>query len=196
MLGFVDPLLALGYRVCVLDLPGHGLSPQTATHLLDTSLALETMASSFGPFQSIVAHSYGAAAICLALQRRPSLTPKRLALISPMQDIDQHLGIFASIALLSPERISRLRNRVERLLGCPPEQLCALRAVQELDVSALVIHDQHDPVIPHDAGELLARNLRGARFVSTSHLGHRRVLKCPSVLAEVLEHHRSSQSIA
>jgi pimeloyl-ACP methyl ester carboxylesterase len=189
MLGFVAPLRAMGFRVCVLDTPGHGLSPQATTHLLDTSFALENMARNFGPFDSIVAHSYGAAAACLMLERTPALTPRRLALISPMRDIDQHLHIFADIALLSPARARRLRDRVERLIGCSPDEVCALRAVQGLQVSGLVIHDRHDPVIPHGAGETLAKQLRGARFISTSRLGHRRVLKCPSVLEAVLSHH-------
>lgn len=191
MLGFVEPLLALGYRVFVLDMPGHGLSPQARTHLIDASNALERMLATYGPFESIVAHSYGAAATCLMLERRPALTPDRLSLIAPMQDLDQHLRVFSDIARLSADRAHRLRERVGRLIGRPIDQICALKAVRRLDVPALVIHDRHDPVIPHGAGEKFARNLSDARFISTSRLGHRRVLKCPAVLEEIVSHHRT-----
>ncbi len=190
MLSFVQPLLNLGYRVLVLDAPGHGLSPQASTHLVDTSFTLESMVCAFGPFESIVAHSYGAAATCLMLERSPGLTPDRLSLISPMQDLNQHLRVFADIALLSPDRAERLRERVSRLIGQSTTEICALKAVRQLEVPALVVHDRHDPVIPHMAGQNLARQLPGARFVSTSRLGHRRVLRCPNVVREVLRHHR------
>jgi pimeloyl-ACP methyl ester carboxylesterase len=189
MLGFVEPLRALGYRIFVLDAPGHGLSPRVATHLLDVSHAVETMTRLHGPFASIVAHSFGAAATCVMLGRDPSLKPERLALISPMQGIDQHLDVFADIALLSEARYERLRRRVYTELQIGPGEVCALRAVSCLDMPGLIIHDRNDPVIPHDVGVQIAEQWGAARFVSTDRLGHRRVLKCPNVLREVLNHH-------
>ena len=186
MLGFVAPLRALGYRVYALDAPGHGLSPRMPTHLLDTSRALEWMSELHGPFDSIVAHSYGVAAVCLMLSRNARFEPRRLALVSPMQGLDQHLEVFADIALLTNDRAHRLRSLVARLIECPTEHVCALRAVQTLTVPGLVIHDRDDPVIPHAAGAAFARHWRGARFVSTAELGHRRILRCPAVLDEVL----------
>lgn len=188
MLHLVPELLARGHRACVLDLPGHGLSPRIPTHLVDASFALEAMVRAYGPFDSIVAHSFGATATCLMLERAGALAPDRLALISPMQDIDQHLQIFATIAGLSPPRSRLLRARVAQTLGCPPEAVCALQAVRALRVDALVIHDRHDPVIPHGTGKRVAGNLQGARFVSTENLGHRRVLRCPDVVARIVDH--------
>ncbi|MEE4279357.1 MAG: alpha/beta fold hydrolase [Halieaceae bacterium] len=190
MLGFVEPLLGLGYRVYAFDALGHGLSPRVPTHLLDFSLAVEAIKRAHGPFESVVAHSFGAAATCLSLARAPELRPQKMTLISPMQGIDQHLDVFRDIALLSSERAERLRRMLADQLGMPTEQICALRAIRDLDIPGLVIHDRHDRVIPHDGGERFAREWRGARFISTQRLGHRRVLRCPNVLEEVLSHHR------
>jgi pimeloyl-ACP methyl ester carboxylesterase len=189
MLRFVQPLLDRGYRVFALDAPGHGLSPSTPTHLLDFSAAIEAMQRAYGPFENVVAHSFGATATCLMLSRAPDLHPQRMTLISPMQGLDQHLEVFADIALLTVERAERLRQRVERELNVSVEQICALRAVRNINVPGLVIHDLHDPVIPHEAGELLSKEWPGARLISTSRLGHHRILRCPNVLKEVLRHH-------
>jgi len=188
MLHLVPELLARGHRVCVIDLPGHGLSPRIPTHLVDASFAIEAMVRAYGPFDSIVAHSFGATATCLMLERASAPAPDRLALISPMQDIDQHLQIFATIAGLSPPRVRQLRARMAQALGCPPEAVCALRAVRALRLRALVIHDRHDPVIPHGTGKKMAGNLHGSRFVSTAHLGHRRLLRCSDVIADIINH--------
>jgi len=188
MVHLVPGLLAQGRRVYVLDLPGHGLSPRARTHLVDASDALTAMLRACGPVESIVAHSFGAAATCLMLEQMPSLSPERLALVSPMQSIDQHLEIFTSIAGLSPARAEHLRRRVTHLLGCPPDAVCALKAARSLNLQALVVHDRHDPVIPHGVGHSMAQSLRGARFLSTSNLGHRGVLRCPEVRAQILDH--------
>jgi len=188
MLHLVPALLDRGYRVCVLDLPGHGLSPRAPTHLVDASFALEAMLRSYGRFQSIVAHSFGAAALCLTLEREDTLTPDRIALVSPMPGMDQHLRIFATIAGLSAARAEQLRARLAAILGCPPDDVCALTAAGRLAVDALVIHDRHDPVIPHSAGESMARTVRCARLVTTTQLGHRRILRCPQVQTHILTH--------
>ena len=188
MLHLVPELLARGQRVCVLDLPGHGRSARIPTHLVDASFAVEAVIRACGPFDSIVAHSFGAAATCLMLERASAPAPDRLALISPMQDLDQHLQIFATIAGLSPSRAMQLRTRVAQVLGCPTDAVCALRAARTLRLNALVIHDRHDPVIPHGTGQRVAGNLHGARFLSTAHLGHRRLLRCADVITQIVRH--------
>lgn len=192
MLPFVPPLRAMGYRVFTLDYPGHGLSPRGATHLLDCSHALEAMVNTHGPFDSIVGHSFGATAISIMLARTPYLRPARLVLLSPMRDMEQHLEVFADIAKLSSLRTNRLRELVASAIGRAPSTLNAIDGLQQLDIPGLVVHDRHDTVIPHEVGASLARHWRSATLISTERLGHRRVLRCPEVLSEVLRLHQAS----
>ncbi len=191
MLGFVAPLRSLGFRVTVVDIPGHGLSRGKGTHLVDAGLALANTVRQVGPVTSIIAHSFGAAAVCRMLAAHPIPRPQRMAFIAPMQGLEQHLGVFAEIARLSSPRADRLKARVQRLIDAPIESICSLRALKHCDIPGLVIHDLHDPVIPHNVGARLATEWRDARFVSTANLGHRRILRCPRVLDEILDHHAS-----
>tara|TARA_Y100001933_G_scaffold131604_2_gene131217 strand:+ start:5619 stop:6560 length:942 start_codon:yes stop_codon:yes gene_type:complete len=189
MLPLVAPLRHRGYQVFALDAPGHGLSANAATHLLDCSRALELMVRTHGPFESIVGHSFGATAAAILLSRVPTLCPQRMTMVSPMRDIEQHLEVFADIALLSPARTARLRRLLISTLGEPLSSLSATAAAGRLRIPGLVIHDRHDPVIPHSVGATVARNWAGARLVSTRHLGHRGVLKSPQVVTEILGFH-------
>jgi pimeloyl-ACP methyl ester carboxylesterase len=190
MLPFVEPLRQLGYRVFAVDAPGHGFSGGRSTHLLDCSRALGQVIGEYGPFKSIVAHSFGAAAVCHMLSRvRDCWHPKRMTLLSPMRDMEQHLQVFADIALLSPERATRLRELAARVVGCPLDRINTFDVLRELSIPGLVIHDYHDPVIPHSVGVSVAQSWRDATFISTRNLGHRRILKCSNVLSQVLALH-------
>jgi pimeloyl-ACP methyl ester carboxylesterase len=190
MLPFVEPLRRLGYQVFAMDAPGHGLSPKGSTHLLDCSDALGRVLATFGPFKSIVAHSFGATAVCHLLSRvRRCWFPDRMVLLSPMRDMEQHLQVFADIALLSPDRADRLRQLAAGVVGCRLDRISSYEVLPELTIPGLVVHDRHDPVIPHAVGESIARIWQGARLVSTRRLGHRRILKCPEVMEQIIQLH-------
>ncbi|MEE4361853.1 MAG: alpha/beta fold hydrolase [Pseudomonadales bacterium] len=189
MLPLVVPLLARGYRVLALDIPGHGLSARVGTDLLDCSRAVEAMVIAHGPFESIIAHSFGATAVSVMLARAPHRQPARMALLSPMRDMEQHLEVFASIALLSPARTARLRRLVTDRIGHAPASVSAVHAVRAFAMPGLVIHDRDDPVIPHAVGATIADAWPAASLLSTERLGHRRILRCPTVQDAVLRLH-------
>jgi len=188
MLSLVEPLRERGYRVVTLDAPGHGLSPDMDTHLVDTGDALAALMAQFGRFQAIIAHSYGAAATATLLARQPEWMPDHLTLVSPMQDIRQHLAIFAGIAGLSLAGWNRLQHRVRDLLGQPLDEISTLAAASQLCVPGLVVHDREDPLIPYLVSARVAERWRAADLIATQGLGHRRTLGCPDVVREILNH--------
>lgn len=182
MLPLIKPLVAQGYRVVALDGPGHGLSPAAQTDLLDMSYAVQATLAQQGPFEGVIAHSFGAAATAVALARAPHLTPEKVVLLSPMRDLEQHVEIFANIAQLSPAALERLKARIAERVGLPLGQCGAVEAVRAFTRSGLVIHDQDDLLIPYADGQAVAQNWAGSQFISTEKLGHRRGLGNTAVL--------------
>lgn len=188
MLSLVQPLRERGFRVFAMDAPGHGLSPSMKTHLLDTGEALAALMKQVGRFQAIIAHSYGAAATTILLDRQPRWTPDHLTLVSPMQDIGQHLGIFAGIAGLSLAGWNRLRQRVAGLLGQSLDEISSLQAASRLHAPGLIIHDRDDPLIPYAVSARIAERWQAADLLATQSLGHRRILGCGKVVTALLDH--------
>lgn len=182
MLPLIKPLVAQGYRVVALDAPGHGLSPAAQTDLLDVSHAVQAALTQHGPFDGVIAHSFGAAATAVALARAPHLAPEKVVLLSPMRDMEQHVEIFANIAQLSPAALDRLKTRIAERAGVPLAQCGALEAVRAFTRPGLVIHDRDDLLIPYAVGQAVAQNWAGAQFISTEKLGHRRGLGHTAVL--------------
>jgi pimeloyl-ACP methyl ester carboxylesterase len=187
MLPLIRPLLAQGYQVTALDLPGHGLSPAAETHLLDASEAIQAALVEHGPFAGVIAHSYGAAATAVALSRVPHLAPEKVVLLSPMRDLEQHVEIFAAIAQLSPAAVERLKRQIAQRVGMPLGDCSAIKAVSRLPRPGLVIHDRDDLLIPYAVGQAVARGWAGAQFVGTDRLGHRRGLGHRLVLQSLFD---------
>ena len=181
-------LLEQGFGVLALDAPGHGRSARMETDLVDAGSALSALLQRHGRVHGLVAHSWGAAASVLMLARNPQWMPQRLALISPMRGIEQHLGIFAGIAGLCPDRLHRLSSLVEARLGEPLSALCAVSAAAVLDAPGLVIHDRHDPLIPHSVSQDLVQRWTASVLMTTRELGHRRILLNPAVQERIAVH--------
>jgi pimeloyl-ACP methyl ester carboxylesterase len=188
MLALVEPLLQRGFRVVTMDAPGHGLSPAMDTHLLDTGEALAALMEQAGRFEAIIAHSYGAAATSLLLARQPHWAPDHLTLVSPMQDIRQHMAIFAGIAGLSPAAWSRLQHRVQDQLGQALDGISILSAASRFSAPGLVIHDRQDPLIPYAVSARLVERWRSAQLLATEGLGHRRTLRCRELVGRIATH--------
>lgn len=69
-----------GYRVVTFDGPAHGSSAKKRTTLVEFSEAVESAAKRFGPLHAIVGHSFGAAAVGIAM--RKGVQAERAVLIS------------------------------------------------------------------------------------------------------------------
>src|SRR5512139_698320 len=78
MTGFVDPLLFAGYRVVAYDQPAHGESDGKMTNLLEIAPTMDLIAKHEGPFQAIIAHSFGTLISSYALAKRNFPPPARL----------------------------------------------------------------------------------------------------------------------
>ncbi|HSF38925.1 MAG TPA: alpha/beta fold hydrolase, partial [Thermoanaerobaculia bacterium] len=65
---FVQPLVDAGHRVVAFDLPAHGRTPGRRLNGFDGRDAVLRMGEAVGPFQAVIAHSFGAVCTTLALK--------------------------------------------------------------------------------------------------------------------------------
>jgi pimeloyl-ACP methyl ester carboxylesterase len=184
--GFVAPLVAAGYRVVAVDAPGHGDSEAgrhgsrqgSFVEFVDAWAATEYR---LGPAQAVVAHSGGAAAVALAL--RAGLTPQRLVFIAPMADPMDYLEVFSRRLGIGPRIQQRLVPRLVRRAGVPMSDLDIPALPAALPAPPLlVIHDRDDAETPWSGGAAIAQAWPEAHLVTTTGLGHRRILRDPDVV--------------
>lgn len=188
MTAFVQPLLAAGLRVVAFDAPGHGASAPSRlggrrVSFLEFAAALREVAAACGPVAGLIAHSSGCASTALAI-RDGWTPPPRLVFIAPFVFPDRYTEPFAASLGVSARVMAAFRARVERRFARPWSDfdITGLPQVATLP-PLLLVHDQDDAEVPAADSQALARAWPQVRWLGTAGLGHRKLLRDPSVVA-------------
>jgi pimeloyl-ACP methyl ester carboxylesterase len=188
---FVEPLVARGYKVVVFDAPSHGDSgpgafgPRSST-IPEFASALTRVVATHGPARAIVAHSMGSTAAAVALC--DGLRAGRLAMLAPMASPLSYARQFATVLGFGERTFRRLVTRVERRVGAPMRHFDVPELGRAVAMPpTLIVHDRDDVSTSVTDGAAIAAAWPGARLHVTSGLGHRRLLRDPDVITEVVD---------
>ena len=186
---FVEPLVTAGFQVVTFDAPGHGESEGSPmgfrqSSFLDFAAVVEALVARLGPLDGLVGHSGGAGAAGVLLRR--GVRPARVVLVAPLVHPWSYVPGFARALGLDDRVVALFRGEVERRLAVRWEELDLTSApVRALAPPTLVVHDAEDREVPHAEGASLV-GAWPARLVTTSGLGHYRVLRDRAVIAEAV----------
>jgi pimeloyl-ACP methyl ester carboxylesterase len=81
-----------------------------------------------------------------------------------------------------------LLERHERRFGRPLDDYTAPMLAPRISAPLLVLHDEADPVVPFADGLGLADWAPHASLVRVQGLGHMRILRDPTVVAQIVRH--------
>jgi len=178
---FTEPLVAAGYQVMALDAPGHGATPGDRTNILECVAVLMAFERRYGALRGAITHSFGGMVLACAMHN--GLSVRRAVLISAPAHVEYLLDSFAQTLGIPDAVIAELRRRMDARF---PEgfwgTISTVVNVRELDVPALIIHDENDRSVPWEQGQIIAGAWPGARFLKTTGLGHGRMLRNPAVV--------------
>ena len=179
---FGPPLLASGFRVITFDAPAHGASAGRRSSIVHFAGALQEVVAKEGPAHAVIAHSLGAAAVVRALSQ--GLGAGRAVFIGPTggprdwaERFRRHLGV-------PPHVMTSMRERSERWLGASWADFDVPMLARKQRTPLLVFHDRDDAEVPWSDGAAIAKAWPGARLLTTSGLGHRRILRDERVVGQ------------
>jgi pimeloyl-ACP methyl ester carboxylesterase len=181
---FVDPLVAAGYRAVALDGPAHGDSPGATTTGPEFAQALVATRDAVGPLAAIVGHSFGGFTSLLAVSR--GLAAARIVTIGTPASVPEVLRDFLRLIRLPERALPSMIAALEARVRAPMSSFEVEAFAPTVHVPVLVVHDTDDREVPYADGQRLA-DVFGARLLTTSGLGHRRILYAPEVVAAVVE---------
>jgi pimeloyl-ACP methyl ester carboxylesterase len=183
---FVAPLLDAGYQVISLDLPGHGETPGNSTTILECAAVIRELDGNFGPLHAAISHSFGGPVLSYALKHGMLLN--RVVIISPPSDAEFLVESFSKTLALHPDVVDDMWRRLELRFGENYSELTStVSLIGELDVPALVIHDEQDTSVPLEQGQRIAATWPNALFMKTSGLGHGRILRDSDVVRAAVD---------
>lgn len=181
---FVAPLVAQGYRVVGVDLPGHGSSEGGQTDGFKVAAAIRSVGDSIGDVRAVVAHSMGATTTMYAASE--GLDVDALVLLAPSPRLDHALVTFNRLFSLPERALSGLKATIERRYGPGVwETFSGAAIAQRVHVPALIVHDRDDPSVALADAEALHASWPTSRLVTTEGLGHGRILRDPDVIESV-----------
>ncbi|MCP4201208.1 MAG: alpha/beta hydrolase [bacterium] len=178
---FVEPLLARGYRVVTHDAPAHGEASGRTASMPAFAAALGAVARRFEPVEAVIAHSLGSTAAIYALAER-ELSADRVVAISPSARLHAIRERFGELTGFPPPVVDRMRRAFEDRLGFEWDASEPLRLAPGMPMPLLVIHDSMDRFISHREGAELADAWPEASLITTTGLGHHRILRDPEVV--------------
>ncbi|HEV2671629.1 MAG TPA: alpha/beta hydrolase [Gemmatimonadales bacterium] len=190
---FVDlggALLAAGHRVVTFDAPGHGVSQGRLSSGLEFARAAIAVAAAVGPVSAVVGHSLGGFASALAMHR--GLTARRAVFIAPSANVNSYSAQFAALLGVTPPVMSSMRARLARRLDFSWSSMDVPAFAPGMRVPLLVIHDRDDREVRWGDGAAIAQAWPGAELVSTTGLGHHRIVSDAEVIANVVAFLRAS----
>ena len=186
--GFVDPLLFAGYRVVAYDQPAHGESTGTMTNLLEIAPTMDLIAEQEGPFQAILAHSFGTLITSYALVNRNFPLPERLVYFGAFNQLLESLPRFQVMAGLPDEIMDGFRSLLHENFGRDVlEAITNESLTPRIHIPALMFHDATDNVTPVEDSRAIARVWKEARYIETEGLGHRGALQSKPIHEQVVK---------
>lgn len=185
MYGFVDGLLALGYNVVALDMPGHGRSPGKSSnaHLFAQTVSLAEQV--LGEFSVIIGHSMGASATSIAVGN--GVSPEKMILISGPSSIENSIRHSTRMFGFNRRTTDHFISKISQYVGVPFQQLDATNLLKECHIPTLLIHDESDIEVLHSESKRLEGVLKNAHLMTTQGFGHRKILKAQPVLQAIAD---------
>ncbi len=196
---FIEPLVAAGMSVVTFDAPGHGDTPGHRLYLSDMADCVGQLAEhiegQWGRLHAIIAHSFGAAATLLAHQRYGTDAPRNV-FVAPAPLASRAIGGFSEMLALEDTDKNAMIDRISVESGVSFEDLSVERIVGDRDAGLLILHDEGDREVSHEQAQILAATWPSAQLITTTGLGHRRILRDPAVLAEAVAYATQSAPIS
>ena len=189
---FVEPLVTAGFQVIAFDGPAHGDSPGRKTNIQFFTNVLVILSRELGPFHGVIAHSFGAGATILALDR--GFATSRAILIASPSNLQRVIDTFSGYLQLKKSVADAMQSQLEEWAGIDMENLDLNSKIPRMTVPAMIVHDPEDREVSFKNAEILNSRWRHSQLLSVPKVGHRRILRAPAVLEAATDFMKSQIS--
>ena len=190
----IEVLADAGYRLVAFDAPAHGRSSGSHIDLMEYVDALMEVSEKIGPLHGIVAHSFGATATLLALEK--GLTTEKTVFFSALNGLRGPLDYLAERLQMSDQVLQAVKGIFETKFNRSIESLEAVRIVPQLTTPPLLVfHDRDDPLLPYHNALDLTRVWKNSELIGTLGTSHHSILDDPAAIRATLSFFRATKHV-
>jgi pimeloyl-ACP methyl ester carboxylesterase len=188
----IEALVRGGMQAVTFDAPSHGASEPGAlgarySTLFEFADALFEVGRVTQRLAGVVAHSGGCAATAWMLAKHPGVRVPRLVFIAPFARPRKYMALFQRMLGLSDEVLRRFVASTEAQFNFRWEELEVPEMADRMQTPpVLVIHDRDDRETSWQDGADIAAKWPNAELITTTGLGHNRILRDPDVVQSIV----------
>ena len=184
---FISQFNEAGYKVIAFDAPGHGRSDGSSSHILKFADIISQLNERYNGFEMMIGHSLGGIATMHAIIR--GVKASKFVMISSPAIADEIMSEFRKKIGATELAMPYFEAYIQRKFNISFDGLSAQNNIHLLrDVELLLIYDQDDREVSLDSPKVLMSKHDNTKLILTSGLGHTRILKDDSVVANCLMH--------
>jgi pimeloyl-ACP methyl ester carboxylesterase len=149
---------------------------------------MDLIAEQEGPFEAVIAHSFGTLITSYASVHLNFPPPTRLVYFGAFNQLLESLPRFQVIAGLPDEIMDGFREMLYEKFGRDVlDAITNEKLTPHIHIPALMFHDVADNVTPVEDSRAIARVWNGVRYIETEGLGHRGALQSKSIYEQVVK---------
>ena len=192
---FIKPLLAAGYQVIGFDGPAHGQSEGRTTNILEFEETLQVLYKQIGVPDAIIAHSFGGPVTLVSAMN--GLPVKTVVTIASPTIGEEILNSYMHVLGGTEKTKAYFKKEVIKRTGKSFDEFSSLYAIQKIKqpVNMLLVYDEDDQEISMDHPKALMEVFPQAKLISTSGLGHNRLLKDSHVIEQIVTYIKEHTSV-
>jgi pimeloyl-ACP methyl ester carboxylesterase len=193
---FIPQFNEAGYKVVAFDATGHGRSEGNSSHIMKFANIIKLLHDQYNGFEMIVGHSLGGVASMHAIIR--GAYTNKLTMISSPAIGDEIMMEFRKKIGASELPMPYFEKYLKKKFGNSFEEYSASYNVEKMEnVQLLLIYDEDDREVSMRNPEILMQKKPSARLITTSGLGHTRILKDDFVIEQVVKNtKKASQTMS
>lgn len=172
---FVNPLIEEGYKVIAPNAPAHYTSSGIQCTIRDYQRTIMALIQKFN-IRIIISHSFGSAAAILAAREVDRQQIQQIVTISAPNKLKDVVSNFTRLIKLTPSQEQSFFEFVEQKLNLPFKEAELSKILSELNVPALIIHDQNDQLVSVENAHRVAQAHDNTTLYITKGQGHYRIL--------------------
>ena len=177
---------AAGFALVSFDHSAHGRSSGHLATFPSFVAGINAVRSAFGEPAAGVGHSFGAAAMAMAAAENALHCP--LVLVAPPADLMVAIRYFVRRVKLPLRFVEAIAAVISARVNRDVRSFAAKTSTVNVHQRVLIIHDVADNEVSWNAGAQYAMLAPNARMLSTTGLGHHRVLNAQATIRAALAH--------